>query len=320
MLFEAFELVVAEPVHDLIDDSVFVIVNIDDNEGDDDTVLHNVDDIVVFGEAETVFDPNGFAETVLDADTVLDTVCVFDIKLEEVSDGVIKGVPVFFIEPVPVIETVDVLLFDWDFVVVVVIVELLDGIIVLVSDFDGITVTEYVGVVVVVLELAIDREPLVDAVPVLDDVVVDVDVCDIRVDNVGRVVIDIEGECDDVLEGADERELVLLNDDVRDDLRERVPVGLALVVFELDTLPVCVFEIGGETDVLYDAEFVFDINPVTDGCVDDEDVFDIVPDFVEVIVDVVVFVDVEETLISDVGNDVFVPVVVLVDVLLAVVV
>jgi hypothetical protein len=52
------------------------------------------------------------------------------------------------------------------------------------------------------------------------------------------------------LEIADEREIVLLNDEVRVDLREWVSVGLALGVFELDTLAVCVFEIYGEPVVL----------------------------------------------------------------------
>lgn len=222
----------------------------DDSLGDVETVLHKVVVSVFFVVPETIFDSNGFAETVFEADNVLDTVGVFDTIIEYVTDGVIIGVPVFLIEAVLVTDMVDVLLFDIERVFVAVADELLDNIGVLVTVFVGNLVKEYVGVTVIVLELPIDRVPLADAVPVLDDVVVDVDVADIRVDIVERVVIVIEDDIEDVLEIADEREIVLLNDEVRVDLREWVSVGLALGVFELDTLAVCVFEIYGEPVVL----------------------------------------------------------------------
>jgi hypothetical protein len=135
---------------------------------------------------------------------------------------------------------------------------------------------------------------------------------------VGFDVVVKDGEAEEDLEGRLDRERVAVADVDFEDLREFVPVGEAVDVFELVIVEVSVFERPNEIVDRDDELAVFEVSDDTVGWVDELAVLEIVPVFVLVMVDVVVFVDVGEGETRRVGKELFVPVVVFVEVLLAV--
>ncbi len=131
----------------------------------------------VFGVGVVVLEFASFAVTVLDADCEPDIVGEKDILIERVTDFVIGTVTVSLMEPVLDMETVDVLLFDWDFVFVgdvlallVLIPELVSVLVPLVVDE---CVDDTVDVFVRGAVLLEHGEPLL----VFDELIVDVCVC-----------------------------------------------------------------------------------------------------------------------------------------------
>lgn len=238
-------------------------------------------------------------------------VCVTDP--DTVAD--IGAVRVILRDPDPVTDTVDVLDEDTDRVFVTDAVGVLvcreDVVVVLVDRIDTVSV----GLAVYVLELVTVREELGDPVlvfeaddePEIDPVIFAVRVFSIVLENVADALLVFEGRTLIVLDGD--------TVDVLDDELDRDPVGLELLVFDVDTDAVPVLVSTGETDnrevpvAVLDA---FDVGvrpPVL------LPVLDTVVVFVEVIELVVVFVDVVERVLTPVILDDRVVVVVFVDVL-----
>ncbi len=244
----------------------------------------------------------------------LDTQCVRDTAAANVEDAEVVEVRLALIDRVVVGQDVDVLEFVLERVVVLVI--------------GGVDVPRAVAVVVVVafvvldmggedvavLELVVVRDTRELAVDDLEAVIDDVVVFVTNGVFVSLVVADTQEEAEDVLEGG----RVLLSDGDADDVlegeEEREVVGEALDVLDVVTEPVVVLDFAGVVLGQGVADCV--LEDVTEAVLRLLAVplleFDTV--FVEVIVAVVVFVDVEDGVIGLVGKLDFVPVVVFVDV------
>ena len=157
------------------------------------------------------------------------------------------------------------------------------------------------------------------AVPVFEDVLVEVAVDVIFIDLDGGDEADIDGEAEEVLDCFVDALEVPLTVDVFDELIEPVSVGDDEELFEALADPVVVLV---TVTVLVEVEepvlvFVEALDSEIYGLLDDD--LEPVGDRVVVIVDVIVLVEVADGVISRVGNELRVDVVVLVDVLEAVV-
>lgn len=157
------------------------------------------------------------------------------------------------------------------------------------------------------------------AVPVFEDVLVEVAVDVIFIDLDGGDEADIDGEAEEVLDCFVDALEVPLTVDVFDELIEPVSVGDDEELFEVIADPVVVLVTVVVRVDVDDPVIVF--VPALDseiyGLLDDD--LEPVGDLVVVIVEVIVLVEVADGVISRVGNELRVDVVVLVDVLEAVV-
>jgi hypothetical protein len=292
----------------VVDVDVTVLVSLDDDER------------VILTVGVTVFELSGFLLTVLEALAEPETVLVLVILGVVVCVLVMCGLGVNLMEPVPVVERVDVLLEDTDLVFVTV------GLLLDVEETEAVSVldplddAECVDVTVDVLDKAGVRVEQDDAVVVFDDVMVPVWVLVIGGDLVLRAEPVNDGDDVDVLDKAAVRESVGLALDVLEGCVVRVIVGLELGVFERWVLAVDVFEVlivAVANPVLVG---VFDRRalPVCFG--DDDDDLELVLVLVLVIDTVIVFVDVvdgETNLVASAERDnvvVFVEVLLIVDV------
>lgn len=191
-----------------------------------------VDERVILIDGVTVFELSGFLLTVLEALAEPEIVLVLVILGVVVCVLVICELNVLFMEPVPEVERVDVLLDDMDLVFVTVTL-LLD-----VANTDNVSVldalddAECVDVTVDVLLLARVRVVQGVAVVVFDDVIVPVCVCVLGGVLVLRAVLVNDGDDVDVLDNGGVREFVGLALAVLEGCVVRVSVGLELGVFE----------------------------------------------------------------------------------------
>lgn len=224
------------------------------------------------------------------------------------------AVIVRLIEPVPVAETVDVLLCDADLVPVRVITIEPDGPTDAVVVLEPLTVAVTVGLALFVLELPIDLVALGDDVPVLDDV----DVLVLVLVNIGEPdsLADFENEVDAdavfelallTVEEPHEDAVLLLGADL-------LNVGEELGVLDTEDDDVVVLETAVVFVPVAVPVFVFVIKFVTDALGELEDDLELLEVLVIVIVEVCVLVLVGDGVISCVETAERVNVVVFVDV------
>lgn len=293
----------------------FIVLDPDTDEDGD--LVNKIDAVIVF--------VNGSVTDILpvadDDDEILD---VFVCVTELVIVLVISGVFVIFNDPVSDTDTVDVFdeLTDFDPVDVC----NLDWV------FNDVNVEVFVDIVVLdiellpvlVLEVVTDLDPELDPVFVFDDVTEFVPVIVFFIEFVNRDVLDIDPLADDVFDGFVVIVVEGHDDDVFDPVFVCDPDGEDDVVFEVLALVDVVF-----VDVVVlvlDADAVIVLLDVALSvcCVVEEDVLLVIADFVarfvligvnvcnelwligfvgkEVLLDIVVFVEVLESVVDDVGN------------------
>ena len=145
-----------------------------------------------------------------------------------------------------------------------------------------------------VFEALTDDVPVVEAVLVLDGFTLDVEVRVFLIVRVATLVFEIEVEELADFDGRVEAESVGLELLDLDGLELRVFVGEDVWVFDLAAVSVTLRVTKLDGDDRDDVEAVFEVSPDWVRAGVDDELLDCVPDLVEVIVDVIVFVDVEE--------------------------